>query len=112
MVSSTNQIQDEDQKFAARLELANGPLKRNLGMLERSIAEGSDWIVPTSISIADIAIWRILGWFSSGLLDGITKDLITEFPKIRHACLAVDQHPKVQEWIVQTYPENYVRGIY
>ena len=37
MVSSTNQIQDEDQKLAARLELVNGPLKRKLGMLERLI---------------------------------------------------------------------------
>ena len=112
MVSSTNQIQNEDQKLAARLELATGPLKRKLGMLERLIPEGSDWIVPNSISIADIAIWRVLGWFTSGLLDGMPKDLLADFPKIRHACLAVDQHTKVQEWIGQTYPENYVRGTY
>ena len=57
MVSSTNQTKDEEQKFAAWLELANSPLKRKLGMLERSIPGGSDWIVPPSISIADIAIW-------------------------------------------------------
>ena len=112
MVSSTNQIQDEDQKLATRLELANGPLKRKLGMLERLIQEGSDWIVSTSISIADIAIWRVLGWFTSGLLDGMPKNLLSDFPKIRHACLAVDKHPKVQEWIGRTYPENYVRGTY
>ena len=73
MVSSTNQTKDEEQKLAARLKLANGPLKRKLGMLERSILEGSDWIVPPSISIADIAIWRVLGWFTSGLLDGMPK---------------------------------------
>ena len=112
MVSSTNQIQDEAQKLAERLELATGPLKRKLGMLERSIPEGSDWIVSPSISIADIAIWRVLGWFTSGLLDGMPKDLLAGFPKIRRACLAVDQHPKVQEWIGRTYPENYVRGTY
>ena len=57
MVSSTNQTKDEEQKLAARLKLANGPLKRKLGMLERSIPEGLDWIMPPSISIADIAIW-------------------------------------------------------
>ena len=56
MVSSTNQTKDEKQKLAARLELANGPLKRKLGMLEHSIPDGSDWIVPPSLSIADIAI--------------------------------------------------------
>ena len=112
MVSSTNQTKDEKQKLAARLELANGPLKRKLGMLEHSIPDGSDWIVPPSLSIADIAIWRVLGWFTSGLLDGMPKDLLADFPKIRRVCLAVDQHPKVQEWIGRTYPENYVRGTY
>ena len=112
MVSNTNQTKDEEQKLAARLKLANGPLKRKLGMLERSILEGSDWIVPPSISIADIAIWRVLGWFTSGLLDGMPKDLLTDFPKIKRVCLAVDQHPKVQEWIGRTYPKNYVRGTY
>ena len=52
-------------------------------MLERSIQEGPDWIVPSSISIADIAIWRVLGWFTSGLLGGMPKDLLTDFPKIK-----------------------------
>ena len=74
-------------------------------MLERSILEGSDWIVPPSISIADSAIWRVLGWFTSGLLDGMPKDLLADFPKIKRVCLAVDQHPKVQEWIGRTYPK-------
>ena len=112
MVSSTNQTKDEKQKLAARLELANGPLKRKFEMLEHSIPDGSDWIVPPSLSIADIAIWRVLGWFTSGLLDGMPKDLLADFPKIRRVCLAVDQHTKVQEWISRTYPENYVRGTY
>ena len=112
MVSSTNQTKDEKQKLAARLELANGPLKRKLGMLEHSIPDGSEWIVPPSLSIADIAIWRVLGWFTSGLLDGMPKDRLADFPKIRRVCLAVDQHSKVQEWISRTYPENYVRGTY
>ena len=112
MVFSTNQTKDEKQKLAARLELANGPLKRKLGMLEHSIPDGSEWIVPPSLSIADIAIWRVLGWFTSGLLDGMPKDRLADFPKIRRVCLAVDQHSKVQEWISRTYPENYVRGTY
>ena len=112
MVSSTNQINDKDQKITARIELAKGPIKRKLGMLERCITERSDWIVPASISIADIAIWRVLGWFTSGLLDGMPKNLLADFPKTRRVCLAVDQHPKVQEWIGRTYPENYVRGNY
>ena len=112
MVSSTNQTKDEEQKLATRLKLANGPLKRKLGMLELSIPEGSDWIVPPSISIADISIWRVLGWLTSGLLDGMPKDLLTDFPKIKRVCLAVDQHPKVQNLIGRTYPENYVRITY
>ena len=61
MVSSTNLFKDKDQKLAARLEFANGSLKGKLGMLERSVSGGSDWVVSPSISIADIAILRVLG---------------------------------------------------
>ena len=69
--------------MAARLELANGPLKRKLGMLERSIPEGSDWIVPPSISIADIAIWRVLGWFTSAYWMECQKIYSQTFQKLK-----------------------------
>ena len=112
MVSKTSSIEDPAEKVAARKELAQGLLARKLSMLERCIPEGSDWIVGPKITIADIAIWRLLGWLSSGILDGIPTHILKGFPNIRRVCLAVDTHPKVREWVAMKYPENYNRGQY
>jgi len=112
LISASGRTGDEETIKSNRQELSKGELPRKLKMLERSIAENSDWIVESDISIADIAIWRFMGWISSGTIDGISTDLLTDFPKIRRVCLAVDAHQKVQEWIEKTYPKNYKRGNY
>jgi glutathione S-transferase len=112
MVSSTGSIKDQDSKLKARQELADGPLKQKLEILEGLIPDNSDFIMASGLSIADIAIWRILGWLSSGMLDGLPTDILSPFPNIKRVCLAVDGHQKVQRWISETYPANYVRGNY
>jgi len=112
MIDNTPNKKDEEKKRKARRDLATGPLKRKLSMLEKNISSDSEWLVTSNISIADVAIWRLLGWLSSGILDGMPTDLLSGFPKIRKLCLAVDKHPKIQKWISLTYPNNYTRGNY
>lgn len=112
MINNTPNKTDEEKKIKARRDLAAGPLKRKLSMLEKNITNDSEWLVTSNISIADVAIWRLLGWLSSGILDGMPTDLLSGFPKIRKLCLAVDKHPKIQKWISLTYPNNYTRGNY
>ena len=112
MIDNTPNKTDEEKKRKARRDLATGPLKRKLSMLEKNISSDSEWLVTSNISIADVAIWRLLGWLSSGILDGMPTDLLSGFPKIRKLCLAVDKHPKIQKWISLTYPNNYTRGNY
>jgi glutathione S-transferase len=112
MIYNTPNKTDEEKKRKARRDLATGPLKRKLSMLEKNISSDSEWLVTSNISIADVAIWRLLGWLSSGILDGMPTDLLSGFPKIRKLCLAVDKHPKIQKWISLTYPNNYTRGNY
>lgn len=112
MINNTSNKTDEEKKIKARRDLATGPLKRKLSMLEKNISSDSEWLVTSNISIADVAIWRLLGWLSSGILDGMPTDLLSGFPKIRKLCLAVDKHPKIQKWISLTYPNNYTRGNY
>ena len=112
IIDNTPNKTDEEKKIKARRDLATGPLKRKLSMLEKNISSDSEWLVTSNISIADVAIWRLLGWLSSGILDGMPTDLLSGFPKIRKLCLAVDKHPKIQKWISLTYPNNYTRGNY
>ena len=82
LFSNTNTISEQTKKVAARTELAEGLLRRKLLMLEKCIQPDSNWVSSKTITIADIAIWRLLGWFTSGVIDGFPKDMITLFPKL------------------------------
>jgi len=53
-----------------------------------------------------------MGWLSPGILDGILTKPLTGYSRIFRVCSAVDAHPKIQEWVRQTYPKDYIRGNY
>jgi len=92
-----------DDKVKAREALIapEGRLTMHLGGLERLISENGHpgFVVGSSITVADLAIWRLVGWVSSGVIDGIPMDYVAKtFPQIEGLCEQVDAHPKVQEW--------------
>ena len=97
-------------KVENRKNLATGELARKLTILNKSIEISNDYLVGNNISIADIAIWRFMGWLTSGNIDGIPLDILKDHKNISKICLLIDIHPKVNEWINKTYPKNYVRG--
>ena len=65
-----------------------------------------------SLSIAEIAIWRIFGWFSSGLIEGFPTNFVKQLKTIQMICLKVEKFDFVKEWISKTYHPDYVRGNY
>ena len=95
-----------------RQEMCSGALGRKLQILEKNIADGNEWMVGQCMGLADMASWRLIGWLSSGMLEGISTNLLVGYPNISRVCLAVDRHPRIQEWVNQTYPQNYNRGNY
>ena len=110
LISFSGKDVPEEQKLLNRKNLAAGELKRKLCILEGNLSDSDPWLTGSEISIADIAIWRTMGWMVSGTVDGFPKNLLEEFPKIKRVCKSVDTHPKVLEWISLTYPRNYSRG--
>ena len=104
--------EEEEIRRAKRQELSRGELARKLRMLDKNIIDDGDWILQPAMGLADIAIWRLMGWLSSGTVDGIPTDILKDFPKITRVCSAVDTNTKIQEWVRQTYPTNYIRGNY
>ena len=112
LVSSAGGEKDDDKRRIMRQEMCSGALGRKLQILDKNIAAGSEWIVGQCMGLADIAIWRLMGWLSSGMLDGIPTNLLVGYPNISRVCLAVDRHPRIQEWVNQTYTQNYNRGNY
>ncbi|MHC8603586.1 glutathione S-transferase family protein [Arenicellales bacterium IMCC58067] len=112
LIFSTSRDDDDLIKKAKRETLASDDLPRKLQMLEKCINAESQWVVGPQLGLADLAIWRMMGWLSSGIVDGIPATLLSAFPKTAAVCRAVDAHPQIQDWVAKTYPDNYIRGHY
>ena len=83
--------------------MVNKLLPRWFRYLENLLSEDdSSWFVE-KMSIADIAIWRLLGWLTSGIIDGIPTSVVDDFPKLKNIHHQVHNHPKVQKWMMKTY---------
>ncbi|MDC6448075.1 glutathione S-transferase [Alphaproteobacteria bacterium] len=103
IVSPTIREKDEQKKIEDRKLLVNKLLPRWFTYLENILSEdNSIWFV-RKMTIADIAMWRLLGWLTSGIIDGIPTSVIDDFPKLKKVYHNVHNHPKVQEWMMKTY---------
>ena len=104
LVSPTIREKNEQKKIEDRKILTNKLLPRWFKYLENLLSdETSKWFVKNKMTIADIAIWRLLGWLTSGIIDGIPTTIVNDFPKLKNVHYNVHKHPKVKEWMMQTY---------
>ena len=95
---------DPVKRKAMRVELAQNDLPKYFGYLENILADNkTHWFVSDKMSIADIAIWRLMGWITSGVVDDIPKDILNPFKNLNKLYneVKVDQH--VTEWMLKTY---------
>ena len=103
VVSPTIREKNEVKKMEDRKVLVNKLLPRWFKYLENLLSEDdSTWFVE-KMTIADIAMWRLLGWLTSGIIDGIPTSVVDDFPKLKNIHHQVHTHPKVQEWMLKTY---------
>ena len=103
LVSPTIREKNQNKKMEDRKVLVIKLLPRWFRYLENLLSEdNSPWFVE-KMSIADIAIWRLLGWLTSGIIDGIPTSVVDDFPKLKNVHHQVHSHPKVQEWMMKTY---------
>ena len=105
LVSPTIREKDEIVKKNMRERLSKKLLPRWFNYLENLLQKenNSKWFVDNKLSIADIAIWRLLGWLKSGIIDGIPTSVVDDFPKLKNVHHQIHTHPKVQEWMLKTY---------
>ena len=64
----------------------------------------SEWFAGKKMSIADLAIWRLLGWIISGKLTHVPTTLLDKYPNLTKLYKNVNAHPKVREWMSLKYP--------
>ena len=98
-VAPSGKEQDAEKKKKLRQDLASGPISTLFGNLEKlQKANGGDWLVGQSITIADLAAYCKLNSFVRGAYDDIPKDILSGFPGLVALYARVEVHPKVKAW--------------
>ena len=117
LVTATMQERNPQRKIQWRQHLTapDGRMTMFWTGLERVLKANADapagrpCVAGSTLSVADLALWRAIGWFSSGTLDGIPATYIqANFPTLWALHVAVDQLPKVAEWKARN-PHHYRR---
>jgi len=105
MVTLSNRDKDPQKMKLSREILATKHLPKMFQFLENLIDNNkkSPWFVSDNITIADLAVWRLLGWLSSGLLEGVPTNILDPYKKLKSMRKAVYQHPKVNKWMLTKY---------
>ena len=105
LVTLSGRDKEKKRLALARKILATKHLPKWFQFLENLLKKNNEsyFFVGNKISIADLAIWRLLGWLSSGLLDGVPTNILEPYKKLNKLREEVYKHPKVNEWMLKTY---------
>ncbi len=105
LMSPTMREKDPEKKMALRQSLAEEKLPKWLSYLERYLEKNGStgFFVSNQLTIADLAIWRLMGWLSGGILDGIPKDILEPFTLLKSHFDTIGNLPKVHQWMSKQY---------
>ncbi len=111
LVGPINTEKDEEQRKQRRLKLVATALPEKISYVEEQLErDGREWFVGESMTIADIAMWRLFGWLTSGMIDYFPTSLLGPYTNLCRLCNKVSEHPKVSEWVKRKYPKDYLLG--
>ena len=84
-----------------RRELAETVLPKWLGFMETLLENNgkTGYFVDDSLTVADLAAWRLCGWISGGIIDGIPETILDAFPLLNAHQNHISNLPKVAEWL-------------
>lgn len=98
-IGRSMRISDPDEKLTARALLAKETLPLWLGFLERLLDKNNNgYFVGDTLTMADLAVWRGMGWLTGGILDGIPANLLDGFPQLQKHVNRVEGHAVVTNW--------------
>ena len=111
LVTATMQERDPSRKIRWRQQLisAEGRMTMLLNGLESMCKQNgcNAHVAGPELTVSDLAIWRAVGWLSSGVIDGIPATYVRDtFPNLHAVHVAADALPKVAEWKA-AHPHQY-----
>ena len=89
------------KRMEMRRELSETVLPHRLGLMETLLEDNGNtgYFVNDSLTVADLAAWRLCGWISGGIIDGIPETILDGFPLLYAHQNHISNLPKVTEWL-------------
>ena len=105
LVTLSGRDKDIERKKIARDILATRHLPKWFQFLENLLKQNTDsvYFVEADLTIADLAIWRLLGWLKSGMLDGIPTTILDNYEHLNKLREEIYKNPRVIKWMDQVY---------
>merc|ERR1712110_805561 len=104
-VGKTMFIKDDKEKLAARAELCSGKLAKYLEALEKFLTQNGStgFYVGNQMTIADLAVWRLMGWLNGGVLDGIPKTVLEPYKQVDAHFKSIEENPQIRAYMKEKY---------
>ena len=92
---------DPEKMKEMRRELAETVLPQWLGFMEKLLDTNgkTGYFVNDSLTLADLVAWRLCGWISGGIIDGIPETILDVFPLLNAHQNHISNLPKIEEWL-------------
>ena len=90
-------MKDEEQKKAERERVVAEKLPPLLGGINDKIGNGP-FLAGDEINVADIKVWMVAKWLSSGVMDHVPADCLDAYPGIKKLEAAFNEHEGVKAW--------------
>ena len=92
---------DPEKRMKMRSELSETVLPHWLRFMEKLLEDNgkTGYFVDDSLTVADLAAWRLCGWISGGIIDGIPETILDGFPLLNAHQKHISNLPKVSEWL-------------
>lgn len=99
---------DPAKKASMRAQLAAEVLPIWLQRLESWLDRYGEhgYMVGPELTIADLAIWRLIGWLRGGVLDGIPTSVADHLPRLMAHQQKIGEHPKIHAWMSERYGDR------
>jgi len=96
----------EAEKMAARKVLGDETLPKYFKAIEKIMTDNGStgFYVGNSMTIADLAMWRLLGWVTGGALDGLPKEVLDPYTQMKANFVATGNNEKIKAYMAEKYP--------
>ena len=99
-ISPTLRISEAEQRRSAREALAANELAAWGRQVEQQIGDGP-FLGGASIQVADIKLYMVVRWLTSGTLDHVPTHVLDHCPKLMRLFRAVADHEGVKAWLAK-----------